>query len=56
MHSNTMGGPAPDFPRAKNTNSARVQDSTGKVRAILNGVQNAVSKTTKAVKGGCKGC
>ena len=56
MRSNTMGGPAPEFAKGKNVHTGRVHDSTGKVRAMLNGVQNAVAKTTKAVKGGCKNC
>lgn len=56
MRSDTMGGPSPEFAKAKTVNTGRVQDSTGKVRAILNGTQNSITKVTKAVKGGCKGC
>lgn len=56
MKDKTMGRQAQESVRAKSTNSGRVHDATAKVRSIINGIQDAIKNTNKAVKGGCKGC
>lgn len=56
MRQNTMGGPSPEFAKAKQVNTGRVQDSTGRVRAIINSAANTLAQTHKAAKGGCTRC
>lgn len=56
MKGNAMGDKAPEFAKASNKNSGRVQDVTGKVRSILNAAQSAASSASKAFKSACKGC
>lgn len=56
MKNNSMGQSSNSFPKAKNVHTGLVQDSTSKVRSIINGTQKAVASVHKAAKGGCKGC
>lgn len=51
-----MGGPNPEFTKAKQVNTGRVQDSTSRVRSIINSTVNAVSSANKAAKSGCTRC
>ena len=56
MQKTSMGGPSPEFAKAKQVNTGRVQDSTSRVRAIINSTVNTVSTAHKAAKGGCSRC
>ena len=56
MRQNTMGGPSPEFAKAKQVNTGRVQDSTSRVRSIINSTVNTVASAHKAAKGGCTRC
>lgn len=56
MRGNVVGDKSPEFVKAGNKNSGRVQDVTSKVRTILNSAQSAMSNVAKASKSACKGC
>lgn len=56
MRQKTMGGPSPEFAKAKEVHTGRVQDSTSRVRSIINSTMNTVSSVHKAAKSGCTRC
>nr|DAK11952.1 MAG TPA: hypothetical protein [Caudoviricetes sp.] len=56
MRQKTMGGPSPEFAKAKEVHTGRVQDSTSRVRSIINSTMNTVSSAHKAAKSGCSRC
>jgi hypothetical protein len=56
MRQKTMGGPSPEFARAKEVHTGRVQDSTSRVRSIMNSVAGTVAQAHKAAKSGCTRC
>lgn len=56
MRQKTMGGPSPEFARAKEVHTGRVQDSTSRVRSIINSVVTTVASAHKVSKSGCTRC
>lgn len=56
MRQKTMGGPSPEFARAKEVHTGRIQDSTSRVRAVMAITANTLAKTHKAAKSGCTRC